>query len=63
MRVYPLATCIAIDEQLDHVAQSEVRVVNHLPLVVKGKILSDGELLRLLLQKDIFHEPCAERSQ
>ena len=40
-----LSLALSIDEQLDHVVQSEVRVVNHLPLVVKGKILADGELI------------------
>lgn len=40
-----LSLSLRIDEQLDHVVQSEVRVVNHLPLVVKGKILADGELI------------------
>ena len=40
-----LSLALRIDERLDHVVPSEVRVVNHLPLVVKGKILADGELI------------------
>jgi predicted nucleotidyltransferase len=40
-----LSLALRIDENLDHVVQSEVRVLNHLPLVVKGRILGDGELI------------------
>ena len=40
-----LSLALRIDELLDHVVQSEVRVINHLPLVVNGKILADGELI------------------
>jgi predicted nucleotidyltransferase len=40
-----LSLALRIDEQLGHVVQSEVRVVNHLPLVVKGEILANGELI------------------
>jgi predicted nucleotidyltransferase len=40
-----LSLALRIDEKLDHIVQSEVRVINHLPLVVKGKILTDGELI------------------
>ena len=40
-----LSLALRIDEDLDHIVQSEVRVVNHLPLVVKGRILADGELI------------------
>jgi len=40
-----LSLALRIDELLDHVVQSEVRVINYLPLVVNGKILSDGELI------------------
>ena len=40
-----LSLALRIDENLDHVVQSEVRVLNHLPLVVKGRILGEGELI------------------
>jgi hypothetical protein len=40
-----LSVALRIDEKLDHTVQSEVRVLNHLPLVVKGKILADGEII------------------
>ena len=40
-----LSLALRIDEDLDHVVQSEIRVVNHLPLVVLGRILGDGELI------------------
>jgi uncharacterized protein len=40
-----LSLSLSIDESLDHVVQSEVRVLNLLPLAVKGRILADGELI------------------
>jgi hypothetical protein len=40
-----LSLALRIDENLDHVVQSEVRVLNHLPLVVKGRILGEGKLI------------------
>jgi len=40
-----LSLALRIDENLGHVVQSEVRVLNHLPLVVLGRILGDGELI------------------
>ena len=40
-----LSVALRIDEDLNHVVQSEVRVVNHLPLIVKGRILGDGVLI------------------
>ena len=40
-----LSPALRIDESLDHVVQSEVRVMNHLPLVIKGRIVTDGELI------------------
>lgn len=40
-----LSLALRIDENLDHVVQSEVRVLNHLPLVVKGRILGEAELI------------------
>jgi hypothetical protein len=40
-----LMLSLSIDEDLGHVVQSEVRVLNHLPLVVKGRILADSELI------------------
>lgn len=40
-----LSLALRIDEKLDHMVQAEVRVINRLPLVIKGKILTDGELI------------------
>jgi predicted nucleotidyltransferase len=40
-----LMLSLRIDENLGHVVQSEVRVLNNLPLVVQGRILADGELI------------------
>jgi uncharacterized protein len=40
-----LSLALLLDEKLGHVVQSDVRVINHLPLVVKGKILTEGELI------------------
>jgi uncharacterized protein len=40
-----LSLALVIDEKLNHTVQSEVRVINHLPLTVKGRILADGELI------------------
>jgi len=40
-----LSLSLLIDENMGHIVQSEVRVLNHLPLVVKGRILADGELI------------------
>jgi predicted nucleotidyltransferase len=40
-----LLLALRIDEKLDHQVQSEVRVINHLPLAVKGRILTHGEII------------------
>jgi len=40
-----LSLALRIDEMLDHNVQAEVRVLNYLPLVVKGNVLADGELI------------------
>jgi hypothetical protein len=40
-----LSLALRIDEELGHRVQSDVRVVNHLPLVVKGNVLTEGELI------------------
>jgi len=40
-----LSLALQIDEKLDHTVQSEVRILNHLPLVVKGRILEEAELV------------------
>lgn len=40
-----LSLALLIDENLNHTVQSEVRVLNHLPLTVKGRVLRDGELI------------------
>lgn len=40
-----LSLALRLDESLEHTVQSEVRVLNHLPLVVKGRILGEAELI------------------
>jgi len=44
-RKLELSLSLCSDEKLDHAVQSEVRVLNHLPLVVKGRILGEAELI------------------
>jgi len=40
-----LSLALRFDEKLDNAVQSEVRVLNHLSLVVKGRILGDAEVI------------------
>ncbi len=40
-----LSLALQFDEKLDRVVQSEVRILNHLPLVIKGSIVTEGELI------------------
>ena len=40
-----LSIALLLDEKLGHAVQSEVRVLNHLPLVVKGRILAEAEVI------------------
>ena len=40
-----LSLALRIDEDLGHTVQTEVRILNHLPLAVKGSILTDVELI------------------
>jgi len=40
-----LSLGLLLDEKLSHRVQSDVRVINHLSLVVKGKILTEGTLI------------------
>ncbi|MFO7462075.1 MAG: nucleotidyltransferase domain-containing protein [Desulfatiglandales bacterium] len=40
-----LSLSLRIDEKLGHEVQSDLRVLNHLPLIVKGSILSEGNLI------------------
>ena len=40
-----LSLALRFDEVLGHNVQSEVRTLNHLPLVVKGTILGDAEVI------------------
>lgn len=40
-----LSLALRLDEILEHTVQSEVRVLNHLPLVVKGEILGEAKLI------------------
>jgi len=40
-----LSLALLFDEALDHAVQSEVRILNHLPLSVNGRILSEAELI------------------
>jgi len=40
-----LSLSVKIDRLLDHTVSSEVRVINHMPLSIQGKILFDGQLV------------------
>ena len=40
-----LLLSLKFDEKLDCKAKSEVRIINNLPLVIKGQIISDGFLI------------------
>ena len=40
-----LSLSLRFDEQLNHRVQSEVRILNHLPLTVKGRILGESRLI------------------
>jgi hypothetical protein len=40
-----LSLALRIDEKLDHRVQADVRVINHLPLRIKGEILKHGVLI------------------
>jgi predicted nucleotidyltransferase len=40
-----LSLSLRIDEKLGHGVQAEVRILNPLPLTVKGRILGEGELI------------------
>lgn len=40
-----LSLALDIDEKIDHVVQSETRVMDHLPLVIQGEIITDGKLI------------------
>jgi predicted nucleotidyltransferase len=40
-----LSLGLRIDEKLNHMVQSDVRVIDHLPLAIKGRVLAEGELI------------------
>jgi len=40
-----LLLSLKFDEKLDCKAKSEVRIINNLPLVIKGQVISDGLLI------------------
>ena len=40
-----LSLALCFDERPDHRVQSEVRILNHLPLAVKGRILGEAKLI------------------
>lgn len=40
-----LSLALRFDEKLDHRFQSEVRILNHMPLSVKGRILGEAKLI------------------
>ena len=40
-----LSLALQIDEILDYAVKTEVRSLNHLPLVVKGRIMGEAELI------------------
>lgn len=40
-----LRLSLEIDEKLPEGTESEVRIINHLPMAVKGRIITEGELI------------------
>ena len=40
-----LSLALRFDEKLNHQVQSELRILNHLPLSVKGRILGEARLI------------------
>lgn len=40
-----LKLSLEIDAKLEHQVQSDVRVINHLPLLLKGEIITEGKLI------------------
>jgi predicted nucleotidyltransferase len=40
-----LSIALEIDKELGHVLESDVRIINDLPLTVKGKIVTEGILI------------------
>ena len=40
-----LSISLRIDKKLGHTVEADVRIINHLPLTVKGKIITDGALI------------------
>ena len=40
-----LSLSVKVDRLIDHTVSSEVRVINHMPLSIQGKILFDGQLI------------------
>jgi len=40
-----LSLALEIDERLDRMVSSEVRIINHLPLIVLGEIITEGILI------------------
>jgi predicted nucleotidyltransferase len=40
-----LSLSLRVDELLGHVVQSDVRVINHMPLLIVGSMLVDGEII------------------
>jgi len=40
-----LSLAVRLDEKLNHRIQTEVRILNHLPLSVKGRILGEARLI------------------
>jgi predicted nucleotidyltransferase len=40
-----LSLSLSIDKALDHAVQSDVRILNHLPLAVTGRILGEAKLI------------------
>jgi hypothetical protein len=47
-----LTLSLEIDIALEHRMESEVRVINNLPLVIKGKVITDGILIYCIRDDD-----------
>jgi hypothetical protein len=56
-----LSLALRFDERLDHVVQSEIRIINQLPLVVKGRLLTDGALIYSVAEGQRIEFECRVR--
>ncbi|MCP4763647.1 MAG: nucleotidyltransferase domain-containing protein, partial [archaeon] len=46
---------LKLDETLDYVAQSEVRIINALPLMIRGEMVTNGILIYSINEKNVLN--------